>query len=142
MTVAPATDAILPLALSLVRQAFLDAIIPATPDGRACWGMGGVFKDAPRVIVQPTGPGKAVRYIGMPSGWEGEIAVRAQTQTLQDCDALLMVAIGSLFARMSITDSDGLPWLLSLRSVRPIPGLPGPVSAVSGVVYLVRVVPV
>lgn len=135
MTVA--TDPVMPLALSLIRQHLLDTV--AAPDGRVFWGLANAVKDGPRIIVQPTGPGQAIRYIGQPTGWIGEIAIRAYAPTLEAAEIMLTDSLANLLSRATVPDENGVLWDIAIRSAKPIPSLPGPTVAVCGIAYRIRV---
>lgn len=135
-----ATYDILPDALKIVRQSLLATLAPLTPDGRAFWGLGGSPRDLPRVIVQPSGAGKLIKYVGMPVGWEGEIAVRVYAATLDDAEQLLRVIASQLLAAYQVTSEiDESLWDMGIHSIRPLPSLNGPTVAVSGIAYRCRV---
>ena len=135
-----ATYDILPDALKIVRQSLLATLVPLAPDGRAFWGVGGSIKELPRIIVQMTGSGKLIKYVGMPLGWEGEIAVRVYAQSIDDAEQLLRTITAELLAAYQVTSEiDESLWDLSLRSVKPLPSLAGQSVAVSGIAYRTRV---
>jgi hypothetical protein len=137
MTVA--TEPVLPVAIALARAYLLEVLTPIVPDGRVFWGLGGAPKDMPRVIMQPTSAGKAIRYIGQPTGWEGEIAIRVYALTLEEAEALLLLIAAGLPASAAATDANETAWAIGLHSSKPIPGLTGAVAAVAGIAYRVRI---
>lgn len=135
-----ATYDILPDALKIVRQSLLATLVPLAPDGRAFWGVGGSIKELPRIIVQMTGSGKLIKYVGMPLGWQGEIAVRVYAATLDDAEQLLRVITAELLAAYQVTSEiDESLWDMGLRSIKPLPSLNGPTTAVAGIAYQCRV---
>lgn len=135
-----ATDLALERGLAIVRAAFLDWLIPAAPDGRAQWGMGG--KDVmPFILIQPTLPGAPKRYIGMPAGWRGEIAVRARAKTMDEAQMFFTEVANAIPAAANLTDETYTPgWVVQVLSIRPIIGFTGGPGTV-GAVYRVWLTP-
>lgn len=128
--------------LTLIRTAILTALDGAQPvEVTVQWGLGAARYEHPRIIVQVAGQGTPKRYIGMPLGWQGEIAVRAQAPTIDAAQTILTAA--ALPASIAITDADYAPgWSLRLTPDRPIPGLTGAASATIGTMYRAMLLPV
>lgn len=129
--------------LSLIRTTLLTALDGAQPvEVAISWGLGASRMEHPRVIVQPVSAGAGKRYIGMPVGWEGEIAIRAQARDLDTAQTIFDAIAAAVPAASTITDTAYAPgWSLRMVADRPIPGLTGPTSATVGAYYRAMLLP-
>jgi hypothetical protein len=137
-----ATEIVIEHWLRVLRDAFLAWLIPAAPDGRAQWGLGGGAFTATRILIQPTNAGQRKPYIGQPCGWIGEIAVRAQAKSLEEATQLLTEVAAAIPASADLTDEEYAPgWTIQIRSLRPQPGFTGKDHFSIGAIYRVRLFP-
>jgi hypothetical protein len=121
--------------MTLIRNAVVSDL-ERINDVLVQWGLSPHQPNVPRLMWQPVNPGTVKNYIGMPSSWFGELALRAQASTLDDAQALLDTATANMTLALSIDDPDYTPgWSLKLRAIRPIIGVNGPPRATVGVVY-------
>lgn len=129
--------------LSLIRTTLLAAIEAAIPvEVALSWGLGAARLEAPRVIIQPINAGAPKRYIGMPLGWTGEIAIRAQARDLDAAQVIFDEVAAAVPTSTTITDAAYAPgWSLRLIADRPIPGLTGPTTATIGAYYRAMLLP-
>lgn len=129
--------------LTLIRTALLgtiEALIPV--EVALSWGLASASREGPRLIVQPVSSGQPKRYIGLPLGWMGEIAVRAQADTMDAAQTLFTEVAAGVPASLTLDDPDYAPgWSLRLLPDRPIPGLTGPTTATVGAIYRAMLLP-
>lgn len=123
-----------PALIQATLKAAIEALIPGNVP--VIWGASPGLYNSARVLVHAAGAGEAKRHMGRPAGWIGNIALRAQSDTQDNAQALLDSITSGLLLVQDVEDASYAPgWTITLKSIGTLQGLPAPGMVTLGLLY-------